>query len=200
MLTRTPRVLTPKLRTLANDIVPGLDPVYVPVRPMIGSSLNECFANVDTMVRLEGGFAVFGWALWEWPGVMIEAEFHSVWQSPSGELLDISPRVGEETDILFLPDPTRVWNERQVNNHRRALRDDPIVHEFISIADRIFEVLNAGTRAQQLGLLSVPAAEIEPLLVRKAQLLARLQARPLGRNDPCSCRSGKKFKRCCGAM
>jgi hypothetical protein len=200
MLTRTPKVLTPELRALATDIVPGFDPMYVPVRPIPGGSPNECFANVDTVVQLRGGSAVVGWALWEWRSVIIEAEFHSVWQAPSGELLDVSPRLDEETEILFLPDPTRVWNGQQVNNRRRALRDDPIVREFISVADRIFGVLNTGTRANELGLVSVPAAEIEPLLLRKAQLLTQLQRTQLGRNDPCSCGSGRKYKRCCGVV
>jgi len=29
--------------------------------------------------------------------------------------------------------------------------------------------------------------------------LARLEPQPIGRNDPCVCGSGKKFKKCCGA-
>jgi len=31
------------------------------------------------------------------------------------------------------------------------------------------------------------------------QVPVRHEAPPLGRNDPCSCGSGKKFKKCCGA-
>ena len=29
------------------------------------------------------------------------------------------------------------------------------------------------------------------------EMLARSETRPAGRNDPCPCGSGKKFKRCC---
>lgn len=41
------------------------------------------------------------------------------------------------------------------------------------------------------------AAEEE--LVKNAEKVEPLKAtRPLGRNDPCSCGSGKKYKKCCG--
>jgi uncharacterized protein len=37
-------------------------------------------------------------------------------------------------------------------------------------------------------------------VTRKAMSLAGLDAVPAGRNDPCPCGSGKKFKKCCGGI
>lgn len=199
MLTRTPKTLTAPLRHLSAEIAPGTQSVYVPVRPVPGGTPNECFGNVERVVRLQGGSEVLGWALWEWPGLMIEAEFHAVWRHPDGRLVDVSPRLDEDTTILFLPDPVRIWDGQQVNNRRRALRDDPLIREFITINDRIFGVLNAGERSREFGLVSVPREEIEPLLTRKAQLIDQLQRRAPGRNDPCTCGSGKKYKKCCAS-
>ena len=39
----------------------------------------------------------------------------------------------------------------------------------------------------------------EEKLVKNAEKVEPLRgARPLGRNDPCPCGSGKKYKKCCG--
>ncbi len=39
----------------------------------------------------------------------------------------------------------------------------------------------------------------EEQLVKNAEKVEPLKAaRPLGRNDPCPCGSGKKYKKCCG--
>ncbi|HWR51924.1 MAG TPA: SEC-C metal-binding domain-containing protein [Bryobacteraceae bacterium] len=128
---------------------------------------------------------------------MIEAEFHAVWRDSAGQLTDVTPRVDGEKNVLFLPDPSQNWDGRQVNNRRRSMRDDPLVHEFIAVHDRIVEVMNAGERAFQFGAVSVPKTEIAPLMMRSAQLLTQLQQLRSGRNDPCPCGSGRKYKRCC---
>jgi uncharacterized protein len=39
---------------------------------------------------------------------------------------------------------------------------------------------------------------ISPLLTEKAMFEPTVTALKVGRNDPCACRSGKKFKKCCG--
>lgn len=42
---------------------------------------------------------------------------------------------------------------------------------------------------------AAPAAIIGPL---QATIGPKTASPKIGRNDPCSCGSGKKFKRCCG--
>ena len=49
-----------------------------------GAALDDCFPLVECMVAREGGRLVLGWALWERPGFLIEAELHAVWQQPQG--------------------------------------------------------------------------------------------------------------------
>ncbi|WP_165190538.1 hypothetical protein [Caulobacter soli] len=65
-----------------------------------------CHANVLHQVKHHGGHQVYGWMIWEGTN-FVEAEFHSVWQSgENSELLDITPRIDGEFEVLFLPDPT----------------------------------------------------------------------------------------------
>jgi hypothetical protein len=64
----------------------------------------QCHANVLHRVRGHGGKRVNGWMIWE-SVIMDDAEFHSVWQSPDGTLIDITPRKDKEKLVLFLPDP-----------------------------------------------------------------------------------------------
>jgi hypothetical protein len=59
---------------------------------------------------------------------MIEGEFHAVWVSPDGGFLDVTPKADGERQILFIPDPDRVYQRRHVENVRLALIDGPAVH------------------------------------------------------------------------
>lgn len=197
MLTKTPEEIALHILELAEAIAPESRPIYVPVRPIPGGVENECFSNVAAAVKQSGGERRLGWALWEWPGVMVEGEFHAIWKTEAGQLIDVSPRQDCESRILFLPDPSRSYDGRAVNNVRRALLDDPFVSEYLRVADGIFEVLNRGDRAFTNGPITMPKEEILPLLARKALLQHVIEHRPISRNGSCPCGSGRKFKKCC---
>ncbi len=63
-----------------------------------------CHVNVLHHVKQNGGQQVCGWMIWE-GSKFVEAEFHSVWQSaPDAPLVDITPRIDGEVEVLFLPD------------------------------------------------------------------------------------------------
>jgi uncharacterized protein YecA (UPF0149 family) len=51
---------------------------------------------------------------------------------------------------------------------------------------------------QQAAVSAQPASSV-PQSPLAAALMPKISARPVaGRNDPCPCGSGKKFKKCCG--
>ena len=104
----------------------------------------ECFENVQNYIGLNGGSIKFGWRVWEWAGIMIEAEFHSVWISPLKNLVDITP--ADEKRILFLPDNNRTYEGVTINNIRAPLLNDPLVSEFIKINDEISEIRIKGAK------------------------------------------------------
>lgn len=79
----TPAEIRRELAALCATLVPGIKPAYVVVRSEEGAPPNECFPIVDATVARRGGSAVFGWSLWEFPEIFVEAEFHAVWVSPT---------------------------------------------------------------------------------------------------------------------
>src|SRR3972149_11538780 len=117
----TPAEVSPKLADLCASLAPGIEPTYVVVRPIEGAPANECFPLVDATVLRDGGSPMLGWSLWELPSVFVEAEFHAVWASPTGGLIDVTPKNRQVSRILFLPSKDLVYLGRQVNNVRRAL-------------------------------------------------------------------------------
>lgn len=131
--------MKPLLR-FCRSVVPDTSPVFVAVRTEKTAEQNECFENVRLHVEAQGGEAVHGWAIWEWPKVYFEAEFHCVWKSPSGDLIDITPNVPPYPWILFLPDPRRVYKDRLIDNQRKALMRDPVLDKFYDVCRRWYQL------------------------------------------------------------
>ncbi|TPD98478.1 zinc chelation protein SecC [Stenotrophomonas maltophilia] len=197
VVTTTPTEITRAIRYLADTVVPRAQPVYLPVQPEADAIVHECFPNVQAKVGRDGGQMRCGWQLWEWPNVLVEAEFHAVWVSPAGELIDITPKPEGEARILFVPDPSRRYEGVAIDNVRRSLRDDQLIRHFIQVSEAIVRVMNRGKRAFQYGEVSVPVGEIQPLLQARDFLGQSLGA-GLREHTPCLCGSGSKYKRCHG--
>lgn len=195
--TTTPSEITRAVRRLAEKIAPGSQAAYLTVRPEAEAIVNECFPNVEAKMARAGGRMLCGWQLWEWPHVLVEAEFHAVWVSSEGEMVDITPKPQGETRILFVPDQRRRYDGIVVDNVRMPLRDDQLISDFIQVAEMKTKVMNRGERATQYGYVSVPAHEIEPLLMAQG-FLGQSLASGLRDHDPCLCGSGSKYKRCHG--
>lgn len=195
--TTTPPSVTRAIRRLIEIVVPGGEAVYLDVTPESDAVANECFPNVEAKINRAGGRMLCGWQLWEWPHVLVEAEFHAVWLSPSGEMVDITPKPHGEARILFVPDERLRYDGNAVDNVRLPLRDDQLIRHFIRASESIVHVMNRGERASQYGCVSVPAREIESLLEAQG-FLGQSLASGLRDHDPCLCGSGGKYKRCHG--
>lgn len=200
----TPTSITPDILDFCAKVVQGSEPVFLPVIPATGAQPNNCFPVVAQHVEQYGGSISHGWQIWEWRGVLVEAEFHAVWRDNVGKLCDITPKIPPTERILFLHDPERVYNGRQVNNVRRALCPFEGVRLFIDACDEEYALLNRGKRAEEHGHVILEGEDLvamHALQERKEsayatimQMLASL--RKAGRNDPCPCGSGLKFKKC----
>jgi hypothetical protein len=161
---------TPAVRAFCEELVPGQIPVPVRIAPPKGATLDECVENVKSVVEFNDGSIEYGWMLWERPGVMLEAEFHAVWVRPSGSRLDVTPKLlPGMTEIVFLPDPDLVYEERQIDNKRVALADDPLIQQYIDAAEAYFESINRGELADFHGHLLLDA-EQQGLLKRRDAL------------------------------
>lgn len=163
-----------------SGLVKGDHPVAVCCQPLMGQLQSECFSIVEQQVLKAGGQRVLGWGIWERTGVFIEAEFHAVWRSPEGELIDIAPRLSLLETITFLPDTNRNYNGRQVDNVRKSLVKDMDVVRFLHLAKRRFEILNTGDLADQHGQITLPKKldrEYWQLMKDMARLERRMQSR-----------------------
>jgi hypothetical protein len=120
-----PSAITDEIRTFCNEISPAGTPQYVDVRSAPRAQLYQCFVNVERYAAENGGSICYGWNVMEWPGVLLEAEFHAVWQGSGGELLDVTPRADGERRLLFLPDPNRVYDGKLTPSHQRAVPGAP---------------------------------------------------------------------------
>lgn len=176
----SPSLHAEHVAVFAAEVVPGVTPIPVPHRPRFDRSQRECFPIVEEHIAANGGTMVSGWALWEWSGVFIEAEFHAVWCGPDGTLLDLTPNRLLPHEIVFLPDPRTKYEGRQIDNVRKPLVKDNDLKRFLFIFKRQFEILNQGDLAFQHGPISLPPKalkELQSLHREGAKLERRLQSR-----------------------
>ena len=170
----TPPAITPEIEALCAELAPGSVPTFVPHKAIPSTAEMNCFIDVAARVKAEGGSSVLGWAVWEWPGRLLEAELHAVWRAPNGDCVDITPRQKAISSVLFLPDPAREYNGRQVNSVRKALRDHPAIRSLFETQDRLFEFMNRGERADQHGELFFSGSEAQELERIASELQGKL--------------------------
>lgn len=147
-------MIKPYVESFARQVLKtsgSLDLCYLPCVPLNGLSDGDCFRLIQDHAKANGGMPVLGWAIWEYPKVMIEAEFHSVWQASDGVLHDIVPRKQPPIRILFVRDARRSYAGRQVDNVRKPLTNDKEVKEFLALHRRMFKLQNAGDLADYYG-------------------------------------------------
>lgn len=198
--TRFPREITPPIRALATDLVPGQSLRFVRLQPAPDAEANECFKVTKRQIDEYGGMEVLGWRILEWPGILIEAELHSIWRSPEGALLDVSLSPSGEERCLFLPDPTQRFDGQWVDNVRRPLGYDRAVAEYIALAEENIAIQRRYQRAdgalREEDFSPRDLRRLKYVQSRKAGIEHSLRVRSTGRNDPCWCGSGRKLKRC----
>jgi hypothetical protein len=174
-MTGPPRDIFPYVIDFCRSISSDSTPFFIVVTSEVGDAPVDCIGNVRRRIANHGGKEVLGWKVWEWYGVMIEAEFHMLWCTPDGKLRDVTPNAIPFDRVLFLPDASLTYAESQI------------------------AIQNQGDRATQytITLSREEAQKLRTLEFRKAQLAMQIEQVPPGRNELCRCGSGKKYKRCC---
>jgi hypothetical protein len=166
--------------------------------------MDSCFFNLPEKITADSGSIQHGWALWERPGLLIEGEFHAVWVSSEGELIDITPKRDGEIEILFLPDSRRVWTGELVDNVRMPLVDNEITRRLIKSSKESFEIRKRHYKGGPLVEILAETGALPEFLAGpfeqfvESYMPTSPARRKVGRNEPCPCGSGKKHKKCCG--
>lgn len=191
VLTTTPKAITPGVLALCRDIASGATPEFVSVRTEPYAEANECFAAVAKKVAADGGSIQHGWTIWQFGDWMAEGEFHAVWRSPQGELVDISPKPAGETSILFLPDPKLTYRGQRRDNWRRPLVQSQLIDDYITVARKFFLMFD--------GANHLSMERDKALLMASCQEVAkRMLMLGASANDACLCQSGRRYKNCHG--
>jgi hypothetical protein len=174
---RTPGEITPEVLAFCRQIDPTREPLFVPRRPAPGAASGNPFALLKDHASRHGGRVQYGWTITEQPGWYLEGEFHAVWVAPTGELIDITPGQEGVSRLLFLPDSGRTFQGASLPNRFFALSPSPDVGAVVQDAEFHARLrADAETRARR----------------------ERVRPGAVGRNDPCPCGSGLKYKKCCG--
>ena len=178
MMTRTPQTITKPILRLCEEINKAQKPHFVRTKPEPYSQTQDCFENVRIKVKKYGGQLKYGWTIWELPNIFIEAEFHVIWLSPKNDEIDITPYPINIQIILFLPDITRKYQYKRIDNIRRSISDDPLVPQFIKACEEVFEFEEKVSPGPVL-MLEGPEVDYHEMLCRKKaelflQILQRL--------------------------
>ncbi|ABD55788.1 hypothetical protein [Jannaschia sp. CCS1] len=106
----------------------------VNVLPTDGAVEDQPFYNVI----MSGATPVFGWLMWELTGYWLEAQRHAV-ISRDGALVDITPPIDGETQVLFIRDSAWAFDYLNSKPTRKAQRhlltDDADVVKWARLAD-----------------------------------------------------------------
>ena len=150
-------------------------PILVPLLPVVSEPINECFTAVPKHIIRYGGKQRIGWRIHIWRKVLIEAEFHSVWESPEGKIIDITPKINKINFIIFLPDTTKCYTGIQVNNIRESLSVDKNVTKHSKLWDKFFLHTNDGNLANYHGKIPLKGmiSETYNLIVKSERNLVR---------------------------
>jgi hypothetical protein len=203
---RTPTAVSPQVKELCSQINPHAQPVYITITPEAGCLPNDCFACVRQKMAHIGGQIRWGWAIWEWPRVFVEAEHHAVYEPPTGPpWIDITPSPFPEIKRrLFLLDEHATYDFENEGvrryNRRLALGDDALIQEFFAAASEEETIWDSIPGIGAFSIDTKTAARLSAVQNRKEQLVYQLAMKYTPQNAPCFCASGKKFKRCHGSM
>jgi len=199
LLTGVPKKLFPHVLDFCKSISPSSEPLYISPTPTDKDEPNECPINVQRHISEKGGQEVLGWQIWEWYGVMIEAEFHMLWRTTSNELKDVTPKNIAVKSILFLPDESLHYEDKQIDNIRQPLIKDKRLDEFIKNTDEIFEFHNKDDRAEmkEIPFSGDEILKLQSISLRQQELIQIISQSKPERNNLCRCGSGKKYKKCC---
>lgn len=199
-MARTPSAVGPTVRRFCAGVRPDRDPVFLRVAADPDCHPNACFQNVSRRVLRDGGAPQFGWSIWLWPHVFIEAEHHAVYAPPGGRpWLDITPGPRGLKRRLFLPDDAALHDPaagQRRDNIRMALSDDPLIAELFAGAEARSEVWNGAAQPGDVQVASLNRLEAAEHAQVRAQFHLGMRYTPA--NAPCFCGSGKRFKRCHG--
>jgi hypothetical protein len=117
-------------------------PVLLPLRVEPYSTQSNCFFNVEEKISRDRGKMIFGWSLHG--GLFLQAEMHAVWESPTGELIDITPPLDNIPHAPFIRiDSGFDYNTKRIDNIRINVSGNSILDDVIRLHNLLFKIEQA---------------------------------------------------------
>ena len=195
----TPKTIDADVLKLIKLVNKKTEPIFISVIPEKHALPSECFPTVKEKIKINGGKMIIGWQVWK-TDFLVEAEFHAIWESTDGSLVDITPKQVPVDKILFLPDDESKYTGKQVDNIRLNITKNPLVDDFIELAKLKFRITNCGKLANQLGAVKFTGKDsqmLQALLAIKNGVYGMI-LNDCTKNSLCFCGRNKKYKHCHG--
>jgi hypothetical protein len=195
----TPAENDPHVKRLLFILNATHEQIYVDIEPEQDAIESDCVNIVAKKVAEAGGKRILGWQIWKTNNI-VEAEFHAVWETPDGDLKDLTPKPISDKQILFVEDENLVYEGKQINNIRLNYTKNPLADDFIKVCNAKFSFENKGERAFTHEL-KLRGNEAEKLLYLNdiKKLLEQMLLRNCTKKSICLCGSGKIYTSCHGA-
>jgi hypothetical protein len=133
-----PMNITDAIRAFANRLVGRDDLAFIPVEPAPWAAKGLCYRNASIAAQIYGGEPLFGFSIWTTRNLFLTAEHHCVLLLPDGKMLDPTPQLHSERQILFVPTgeaPTAENAERHLTADYHLLVDHPLIRKALTILD-----------------------------------------------------------------
>lgn len=177
-------------------------PIRMPINALNGAKLSDCTNIVAEYVKNNGGNIIYGWQIWK-SAILVEAEFHAVWENLKGELVDLTPKPPGFSHILFAKDDSIIYQGKQIDSIRLNITDNPLVDHFIEALKAIYRLQNNGEKAfldGQAFIESLSEEEIQRLTfcTELRQSLFTMVKVGATIDSPCLCGKPIAYKDCHG--
>ncbi len=199
--TRVPKFIDDSLKRACVKVADSDQAFYVDITPAIGCRENKCAWNVRQEAQKSNGEIVFGWAVYEWEGVMYDFIGHAVLKIED-QFLCVTPSKYEESKLVFVPD--RRINFDFSNEDSRlpsvevAISKSKVVDDFLNAQKEIREIkLKYPVTSKNITLSLEDSTKMRTLQKIHQSSLERVIYHHHPIKESCPCCSGKQFRKCC---
>ena len=168
--------VTNRALAICKTIREDAKPEMIRYQKVRGLPQGECFYNVRNHLAKHGGEVVDGWAVWEHPPLLVQAEFHSAWLRPDGVLVDLTPPLHQGCWTTFLRAVDgEVYEGRNKNVVYLPYEESDLAIRFVELSKRWIELVYPEGEIQTSNFVVTP--EIMAITREKGEILVQSQKR-----------------------
>lgn len=185
------------LEKLLNKLGAEFEPELVRIVPEDYSRPLFCFQNVEEKIKRLGGRAHYGWAIYEHQ-YFVEAERHAVWESPTDDLMDITPRNEDLTELLFVSDENYKYTGQYTDNVRVSNTLNIVVDHFFQASESLTKLYQLCDRTGDHISGAEALIQLIGLYEHRKGVYFNYVNTGANARSLCLCKKNKSYVNCCG--